>query len=81
MRLSGSVSPRLTGVRVRLQRRSSTGRWSTLRTARLHRLGASRSQFLFVVKRLSRPVRYRIVVPAGTGRRRAQSAALKVRRR
>jgi hypothetical protein len=66
---------------VRLQRRSSTGRWSTLRTAKLHRLGASRSQFLFVVKRQSRTVRYRIVVPAGTGHRRAQSAALKVRRR
>jgi hypothetical protein len=81
VRLSGSVSPRLNGVRVRLLRRSSTGRWSTLRTAKLHRLGASRSQFLFVVKRLSRTVRYRIVVPAGAGRRRAQSAALKVRRR
>jgi PKD domain len=81
VRLSGSVSPRLNGVRVTLQRRSSTGRWSKLRTAKLHRLGTSRSQFLFVVKRLSRTVRYRIVVPAGTGRSRAQSAALKVRRR
>jgi hypothetical protein len=81
VRLSGSVTPRLNDVRVTLLRRSSTGRWRKLRTAKLHRLGAHRSLFLFVVKRLSRSARYPVVVPAGTGRRRAQSAALKVRRR
>jgi hypothetical protein len=81
VRLSGSVSPRLNGVRVTLLRRSSTGRWSTLRRTTLRPLGASRSRFAFVVKRLSKTVRYRIVLPAATGRLAAQSAALKVKRR
>jgi hypothetical protein len=81
VRLSGSVSPRLNGVRVTLLRRSSTGRWSSLRRATLRPLGSSRSRFSFVVKRLSRTVRYRIVLPGATGRLAAQSTALKVKRR
>jgi hypothetical protein len=81
VRLSGSVSPRLNGVRVTLLRRSSTGRWSTLRRATLRPLGSSRSRFAFVVKRLSKTVRYRVVIPAATGRSTAQSTALKVKRR
>jgi PKD domain len=81
VRLSGSVSPRLNGVRVTLLRRSSTGRWSILRRATLRPLGSSRSRFSFVVKRLSKTVRYRIVLPGATGRLAAQSPALKVKRR
>jgi hypothetical protein len=81
VRLSGSVTPRLNGVRVTLQRRSSTGRWSTLRTTRLRPYTRSRSRFVFVVKRLSKTVGYRIVVPAASGRTRSLSGALKVKRR
>jgi PKD repeat protein len=81
VRLSGSVSPRLNGVRVTLQRRSSTGRWSNLRTARLLSYTRTRSRFVFVVKRLSRTVGYRIVVPAASGRARTLTAALTVKRR
>jgi PKD repeat protein len=81
VRLSGSVAPRLTGVRVTLQRRSSTGRWSNLRTTRLRPYTRSRSRFAFVVKRLSKTVGYRIVVPAASGRARTLSGSLKVKRR
>ena len=66
VRLSGSVAPRLNGVRVTLQRRSSTGRWSNLRTTRLRPYTRSRSRFAFEVKRLSKTVGYRIVVPAAS---------------
>ncbi len=81
VRLSGSVAPRLNGVRVTLQRRSSTGRWSNLRTTRLRPYTRSRSRFAFEVKRLSKTVGYRIVVPAAAGRARTLSGSLKVKRR
>jgi trimeric autotransporter adhesin len=81
VRLSGSVAPRLNGVRVTLQRRSSTGRWSNLRTTRLRSFTRTRSRFAFVVKRLSKTVGYRIVVPAAEGRARTLSGSLKVKRR
>ena len=81
VRLSGSVAPRLDGVRVTLQRRSSTGRWSNLRTTRLRPYTRTRSRFAFEVKRLSKTVGYRIVVPAAAGRARTLSGSLKVKRR
>jgi PKD repeat protein len=81
VRLSGAVKPRLSGVRVSLQRRDSKGRWSTLRRARLQPLIGGRSRYAFVVGRKSLAASYRIVVPQGSGRPRALSAVVRVARR
>jgi hypothetical protein len=80
VRLSGVVSPRLSGVRVTLQRRTGR-RWSTVRSARLLPLAGGRSRFAFVVRRRARSDGYRVVVPEGRGRARSVSAALTVKRR
>jgi hypothetical protein len=81
VRLSGAVSPRLSGVRVTLQRGTRGRRWSTVRTARLLPLAGGRSRFAFVVRRRSRSERYRVIVPEGRERPRAASATLTVKRR
>jgi hypothetical protein len=81
VRLSGAVGPRLSGVRVTLQRRTGGRRWSTVRSARLLPLAGGRSRFAFVIRRRSRSGSYRVVVPEGRGRARSVSAALTVKRR
>jgi len=81
VRLSSTVTPRLSGVVASLQRRDRKGRWSTLRRARLLPLSGGRSRCAFVVARRSRSASYRIVLPAGSGRPRALSAVLEVARR
>ena len=80
VRLSGAVSPRLSGVRVTLQRRTGR-RWSTVRSARLIPLAGGRSRFAFVVRRRSRSDGYRVVVPEGRAQARSASATLSVRRK
>ena len=80
VRLSGAVSPRLSGVRVTLQRRAGR-RWSTVRRARLLPLAGGRSRFAFVVRRGPRSDAYRVVVPEARGRARSVSPALTVSRR
>ena len=81
VRLSGAVNPRLSGVRVTLQLRTGSRRWSTVRRARLLPLAGGRSRFAFVVRRRSRSGVYRVVVPEGRGRARSVSATLTVKRR
>jgi PKD repeat protein len=81
VRLSGAVSPRLSGVRVTLQRRTRARRWSAVRSARLLPLAGGRSRFAFVVRRRARSDAYRVVVPEGRGRARSVSSALAVERR
>jgi PKD repeat protein len=81
VRLSGTVSSRLRGVRVVLQRRTRSRRWSSLRSARLLPLAGGRSRFAFVVRRRSRSDRYRVVIPAARDRAQSSSAALTVKRR
>lgn len=80
VRLSGAVSPRLSGVRVTLQRRAGR-RWATVRRTRLLPLAGGRSRFAFVVRRRARSDAYRVVVPEARGRARSVSPALTVRRR
>jgi PKD repeat protein len=79
-RLSGAVTPRLSGVRVTLQKRTSGRRWSTVRSMRLLPLSGGRSRFTFVVRRRSRSDSYRVVVPEGRGRLRSVTATLAVKR-
>ena len=78
VRLSGSVSVRLARVKVSLQRRSSTGRWSTLRRATLLPLAGGKSRYAFTLGRPTRSTSYRIVVPSAAERTRAVSRALRV---
>ena len=78
VRLSGSVSVRLARVKVSLQRRTSTGRWSTLRRATLLPLAGGKSRYAFTLGRPTRSTSYRVVVPSAAGRTRAVSRALRV---
>jgi PKD repeat protein len=78
VRLSGSVSVRLARVKVSLQRRSSTGRWTTLRRTTLLPLAGGKSRYAFTLGRPMRSTSYRVVVPSAAGRTRAVSRALRV---
>jgi PKD repeat protein len=81
IRLSGSVSRRLTGVRVVLERRIGASRWRAVATTRLLSLGQARSRFAFVLRRRSHTTVFRVVLPAKGNRSRAASRALTVRPR
>jgi PKD domain len=81
VRLSGTVRPRLSRTRIALEVRSDRRRWSLVRRARLRALSGDRSSFAFVVRRRARGMRYRVVLPAGTGRPRVATRSLLVRGR
>ena len=81
VRLSGSVSRRLTGVRITLQRRTTKGRWTTVGTTRLLALSGGRSRYAFVLRRRSQTTAFRVVLAGQGNRLRAQSRALRVRAR
>jgi PKD repeat protein len=81
VRLSGSVSRRLTGVRIVLQRRTSKGRWTTVTNTRLLALSGGRSRYAFVLHRRSQTTSFRVVLPGQDSRLRAESRALRVRGR
>ena len=78
VRLSGSVSVRLSRVKASLQRRSSTGRWTTLHRTTLLPLAGGKSRYAFVIGRPSRTTRYRIVLPSSANRTRAISRSLQL---
>ena len=79
VRLSGSVSRRLTGVRIVLQRRTSKGRWTTVTSTRLLALSGGRSRYAIVLRRRSQTTSFRVVLPGQASRLRAESRALRVR--
>jgi hypothetical protein len=79
VRLSGTLRPRLSRVKIALEVRSTRGRWSMVRRATLRPLRGGRSSFAFVIRRRTRAMRYRVVLPAGTGRPRLATKSLLVR--
>ena len=79
VRLSGSVTPRLNGVRVTLQVRTAGGRWALVKRTTLSRLSSARSRYAFVLSRVSRTASYRVLIPARGERTRATSRSLRVR--
>jgi hypothetical protein len=81
VRLYGSVSRRLTGERISLQRRTSKRRWETVARVRLLPLSGGRSRFAFVVRRWTRTSTVRIALPAEGLRLRANSRSMTVHRR
>jgi hypothetical protein len=78
VRLSGSVSVRLSRVKVSLQVRGRNGRWTTLRHAGLQLMQGGKSRYAFVLRRPARTTRYRVVLPSSADRTRAASRTLKL---
>ena len=81
VRLYGSVSRRLPGLRIVLQRRKGTRTWTLVGGARLLGYGTSRSRFAFVLRRRAGTTVFRVVLPAKGSRSRAASRAVTVRPR
>ena len=79
VRLSGSVTPRLNGVRVTLQVRTASGRWVLVKRTTLGRLSSTRSRYAFMLSRVPRTASYRVLLPARGERTQATSRALRVR--
>ena len=79
VRLSGSVVPRLDGVRVTLQVRTAAGRWVLVKRTTLSRLSSTRSRYAVLLKRVRRTASYRILIPARGERTQAISRSVRVR--
>jgi hypothetical protein len=79
VRLSGSVVPRLDGVRVTLQVRTAAGRWVLVKRTTLSRLSSTRSRFAVVLTRVRRTASYRILIPRRGERTQAISRSVRVR--
>jgi hypothetical protein len=79
VRLSGSVIPKLNGVRVTLQVRTAAGRWVLVKRTTLSRLSSTRSRYAVLLKRVRRTASYRILIPARGERTQAISRAVRVR--
>jgi len=79
VRLTGTVAPRLTGVRATLQVRTRRGRWVFVKRGTLRRLSTTRSRVSIVLSRVPRTASYRILIPARGSRAQATSRSLRVR--
>ena len=79
VRLSGSVIPRLNGVRVTLQVRTAAGRWVLVKRTTLSRLSSTRSRYAVLLERVRRTASYRILIPARGERTQAISRSVRVR--
>jgi plastocyanin len=77
IRLFGSVRPALDGRRVRIQRRTRIGSWTTIATVRLRDAGEERSKFGFRL-RVFRDSVFRARVPAGASHEGATSRRKRV---
>ena len=77
IRLFGSVRPALDGERVQIQRRTRTGSWKTIATAKLRDAGEERSKF-GVRLRVFRDSVFRARVPASADHKTATSRRKRV---